>query len=104
MAGPPAGPNRFFSTMARDELLAAYSSSGSSSDIVDLAQSKSIDYMDVKYCFNHDLTRDLIVGDVDPAKQKEKSFGSELQLHNYFSWVLTGEEKFHLLKDSDNRI
>jgi hypothetical protein len=78
-------------------------SNGSSSDIEDLAQSKSLDSMDVEYCFNHDL----IVGDVDSAKKKQKSFGSELQLHNYFScsaWVLTGEEKFHLLKDSDDRI
>ena len=49
--------------------------------IEDLARSKSIDSMDVEYCSNHDL----IVGDVDSAKKKPKSFGSELQLHNYFS-------------------
>ena len=83
MAGPPAGPILFFSTMADglNELLAAYSSSGSSSDIEDSAQSTSIDSMDVEYCSNHDL----IVGDVDSAKKKPKTFGSELQLHNYFS-------------------
>ena len=71
--------------------------------IEDLAQSKSIDSMDVEYCSNHDL----IVGDFDSAKKKPKTFGSELQLHNYFSSsarVLTAEEKFHLLKDSDTRI
>ena len=49
--------------------------------IEDLAQSKSIDSMDVEYCSNHDL----IVGDFDSAKKKPKTFGSELQLHNYFS-------------------
>ena len=99
------GPYVFFSTMADglNELLVAYSSSGSSSEIEDLAQIKSIDSMDVEYCSNHDL----IFGNVDSAKKKPKSFGSELQLHNYFSSsarVLTSEEKFHLLKDSDNRI
>ena len=85
------------------ELLAAYSSSGSSSGIEDLAQNKSIDSMEVEYCSDDDS----IVIDVDSAQKKPKTFGSELQLHNYFSSsarVLTAEEKFHLLKDSDNRI
>ncbi len=61
--------------------------------IEDLARSKSIDSMDVEYFFNHDL----IVGDFDSAKKKPKTFGSELQLHNYFSSsarVLTAEENF----------
>ena len=44
----------------------------------------SIDYMDVKYCFNHDLTRDLFVGDVDSAKQKEKSVSSNLKSNFMF--------------------
>ncbi len=48
-----------------NELLVAYSSSGSSSDIEDLAQIKSIDSMEVEYCSNHDL----IVGNVDSAKK-----------------------------------
>ncbi len=59
--------------------------------------------MDVEYCSNHDF----IVGDVDSTKKKPKTFGSELQLQNYFSSsarVLTAEENFHLLKDSDNRV
>ena len=77
---------------------------GYSSDSEDLAQNKSIDSIDVEYCPNDDV----IIGDVDSAQKKPKkpkTFGSELQLHNYFSssaGVLTAEENFQLAKYSDS--
>ena len=86
---------------ALKELLVAYSSGGSDADMEETAQSKSCGSSDNENCSNDDV----IVGDVESAPNKPKTFGLELQLHNYFSLPAqkpTPDEKVQLAKNSDS--
>ena len=78
--------NHFFRTCVKMEdalkaLRAAYSSGDSNSGMEDSAQSKFSGPSDNE----SDHSDDVAVGDVESAPKKQKTFGSELQLHNYFS-------------------
>ena len=91
---------------ALNELVEAYSSSNSSDDREESAQFKSSNLSECEDSFSDDV----IAGDDEKASEKPKSFGPELQLHNYFSSPLhfssparqpSAEEKVQIAKDSD---
>jgi hypothetical protein len=80
-------------------LLAAYSSGGSNAEREDAARSNLNGLSDNE----SDSDDVLVVGDAKSAP-KQKTFCSELQLHNLFSvpfWQPTAEEKVQLAKYSD---
>ncbi len=72
----PAGPL----PSAVMELNGAYSSSSSCDDIEESCQRELCDTVD-----DEDRSDDVIAGAVEKAQDKPKSFGAELQMHNYFS-------------------
>jgi hypothetical protein len=85
---------------ALNELVEAYSSSNSSDDREESAQCKSSNLSECEDSF----CDDVIAGEDEKASEKPKSFGPELQLHNYFSSPArqpSAEEKVQIAKDSD---